>query len=105
MWIFLTSEITPIKVRENNVDFSDIEITLKKVRENNVNFPTIEVTSKRVRGDDVDFLISEITSKKVVETTWKLVEIWSWTYQRNVDQFFSACFSSGLSVGKFQFRE
>ena len=77
---------------------------IEKLRENNVDFPTIEVTSKRVRGDDVDFLISEITSKKVVETTWKLVEIWSWTYRRNVDVE-SAWIWRGVFVGKFQFRE
>ena len=54
----MTSEITPIKVRGNNVDFSTIEITLKKVRGNNVDFSTIE-----------------ITSKKYAKMTWKLMEI------------------------------
>ena len=77
-----TIEITPIKVRENHVDFSTIEITskkargnhvdfwtskitLKKVRGNNVDFSTIEITWKKVHGNHVDFSTSKITSKKV----------------------------------------
>ena len=40
--------------------FFDHEITPRKVRGNNVDFSTIEITSKKVRGNDVDFLISEI---------------------------------------------
>ena len=99
---FLTSEITPIKVRGNNVDYSTIEITWKKVRGNTVNFSTIEIISKKIRGNnmnfstskitskkvlenEVDFLISKIISKKYVEMAWKLVEIWSSTYRRNID--------------------
>ena len=100
--MFLTSEITPNKVRGKDVDFPTIEITLKrvcgndvyfstseitpkKVRGKEVDFSTIENTSKKVHGNDVDFSISEITSKKYVEMTWKFVEIWSSTYRRNID--------------------
>ena len=80
-----TREITSKKVRGNNVDFSTIEITSKKVREKNADFSTSKITSKKLRGNDVDFSISEITSKKYVEMTWKFVEIWSLTYQRNIN--------------------
>ena len=97
-----TSEITPIKVRGNNVDFLTIEITSKKVRGHNVDFSTIEILSKKVRGNnmdsltseitskkergnEVDFSISKITSKKYAEVTWKFVEIWSLTYRCNID--------------------
>ena len=66
------------------MDFSTIEITSKKVRRNNVDFLTIDITSKKVRGNHVDFSTSEITSKKYAEMMWKLVEIWSSTYQRNI---------------------
>ena len=64
---FSTSEITPIKVRVNNVDFL-----------------AIEITSKKVHGNNVDFSTSEITSKKYVEMTWKFVEICSLTDRRNI---------------------
>ena len=64
---FSTSEITPIKVRGNNVDFLGIEIT-----------------SKKVHGNNVDFSTSEITSKKYVEMTWKFVEVCSLADRRNV---------------------
>ena len=80
MWIF-----RPFQLHDrNNVDFSTIKITPIKVRGNNVDFSTIEITSKKVRGNHVDFLISEITPKKYVEMTWKLVEIWSSKYRRNI---------------------
>ena len=81
---FSTIETTWKKVNGNNVDFPTIEITSKKVRANNVDFSTIEIRSKKVRGNKVDFLISEITPKKYVEMTWKLVEIWSSKYRRNI---------------------
>ena len=77
-------EITLIKVRGNNVDFSTIEITSKKVRGNHVDFSTSEITSKKVCGNHVDFSTIEITSKRYVEMTWKFVEIWSSTYRRNI---------------------
>ena len=93
--------MTLIKVRGNNVDFSNIEITSKKVRRNNVYFSTSEITSKKVRGIHVDFSTSEITSKKVrgihvdfstieitskkyAEMTEKFVEIWSSMYRCNI---------------------
>ena len=82
---FLTIEIKSKKVRGNNVDFSNSEITLKKVRGNIMDFSTSEITSKKVRGNEVDFSISEITLKKYVEMTWKFVEIWSSMYRRNID--------------------
>ena len=63
---------------------STIEITLIKVRGKNVDFSTIEITSKKVRGSYVDFSTIEITSKKYAEMTWKFIEIWSSTYQRNI---------------------
>ena len=43
------------------------------------------ITSKKARENDVDFSTSEITSKKYVKMTWKFLEIWKLTYQRNVD--------------------
>ena len=102
MWIFRPEKLHRNKVRGNNLDFLAIEITSKKVRGNNVHFSTSEITpkknkwkqhgfstreitSKKVRGNEVHFSISEITSKKYVEMTWKLVEIWSSTYRRNID--------------------
>ena len=66
------------------MDFSTIEITSKKVRGNHADFSTSEITSKKVRGNHVDFSTSEITPKKYAEITWKLVEIWSSTYRRNI---------------------
>ena len=68
----------------NNVDFSTIEITSKKMRGNNVDFSTIEIMTKKVCGSDVNFSISEITLIKYVGKTWKFVEVWSSTYQRNI---------------------
>ena len=82
---FLTIEITSKKVRGNNVDFSTIEILSKKVRGNNMDFPTSEITPKKVRGNEVDFSISKVTSKKYVEMMSKFVKIWSLTYQCNID--------------------
>ena len=73
------------KVRRNNVDFSTSEITSKKVSRNNVDFSTSEITSKKVRGNDVDFMISKIKSRKYVEMTWKIVEISSLMFRRNID--------------------
>ena len=67
------------------MDFLTIEITPKKVRGNNIDFSVMEITSKKVRGSNVDFLISKITSKKYMELMRKFVEIWSSTYQRNVE--------------------
>ena len=81
---FSITEITSKKVRGNNVHFSNIEITSKKVRRIHVDFSTSEITSKKVSGIHVDFWTIEITSKKYAETTWKFVEIWSSTYQRNI---------------------
>ena len=82
---FLAIEITSKKVRGNNVHFSTSEITPKKNKWKQHGFSTREITSKKVRGNEVHFSISEITSKKYVEMTWKLVEIWSSTYRRNID--------------------
>ena len=79
-----TKKITSKKVRGNNVEFSTIEITSKKVRGNNVDFSTIKITWRKVRGSDVNFSISKITLKKYVNITWKFVQIWSSTYQRNI---------------------
>ena len=80
-----TKESTLKKLRGNNVDFSTIEVTLKKVRGNSVSFSTSKITWKKVRGNDMDFSIGGITSKKYAEITWKIVEIWSSTYRRNID--------------------
>ena len=93
---FLPIVIPSKKVRANNVNFSTIKITLKKVCGNNVDFSTIEIKSKKVRGKNVDISISEIISKKYVEMTWKLVEIWSSAYRRNigVDSTFCARWDS-----------
>ena len=94
----LAIEIKSKKVRGNNVDFSTIEITAVKVRGNNLGFSTIEITLKKVRGKDVKFLISEITPIKYVGKPWKFVEIWSSTYQRNID-YESTWIRSGVPVG------
>ena len=86
--VILTSEITPKKVRGNNVDFSSIEITSKKVPRNNVDFST-----------------SEIKSKKYVEMTWKFVVIWSSTYRRNIDvdlTWYARCYTGSKSRGVFK---
>ena len=72
------------KVHANNVVFYTIKITSKKVRENDMDFLIVEITSKKVRGNGMDFSISKITSKKYAEMAWKFVEIWSWTYRRNI---------------------
>ena len=66
------------------MDFLTIEITPKKVRGNNIDFSVIEITSKKVRGSNVDVLIIKITSKKYMELMRKFVEIWSSTYRFNV---------------------
>ena len=79
-----TIEITPVKVRGNNVDFSTIELSSEKVCGNNVGFSTSETTTKKVRGNQVDFSTIEITSTKYAEMTRKFVEIWSSTYRRNI---------------------
>ena len=80
----LTIEITSKRVRGNNVDFSAIKITSNKVRGNNADFSASEITSRKVRENDVDISTIEITSRKYAEMTWKLVEIWSLTYRRNI---------------------
>ena len=97
-----TIEITSKKVQGNHLGFSTIEITSIKVRGNNVDFSTIEITSKKVRGNHVDFSTIEITSKKYAEMTWKFVEIWSSTYQRNI-HVESTSIRRGVPVGKLQF--
>ena len=94
-----TKEITLEKVCEIKVDFSTTEITSKKLRGNNVDFSTIEITLKKVRGNDVDFLISKITPKSYVEMTWKLFEVWSSKYRRNIHHE-STWIWRGVSVGK-----
>ena len=81
---FSTIKITLKKMRGNNVDISTRKITPKKIRGNNLDFWTIKVTPKTVRGNNVKFWTIEITSKKCVEMTWKFIEIWSSTYQRNI---------------------
>ena len=113
---FLPVEISSKNVRGNNVDFSPIEITSKKVpgknmdistseitpkkgRGNDLDFSISKITSKKVRGNDVNFSISEITSKKYVKMTWKLVEIWSSTYQCNIDVE-STWIRRGVPVGR-----
>ena len=96
---FSTIETTWKKVNGNNVDFFTIEITSKKVRANNVDFSTIEITLKKVRENDVDFLISKITPKNYVEMTWKLFEVWSSKYRRNIHHE-STWIWRGVSVGK-----
>ena len=95
---YLTIKITSKKVSKNTVDISAKEITWKKVRGNDVDFSTIEITSKKVRGNDVDFSISEKKTKKYVETTWKVVEIWSSTYRHNI-HVESTSIRRGVSVG------
>ena len=97
-----TRQITSKKVRGNNDDFSTIEITWIKVSGSNVDFSTIEITSKKVGGNHVDFSTSEITSKKYTEMTWKFIEIWSSTYQRNI-HVESTSIRRGVPVGKLQF--
>ena len=82
---FSTIEITSKKVCGNNVDFSISKITPKKVRGNNVDFSNSEIALKKICGNDMDFSIGEITPKKYVEMTWKFVEIWSSTYEDNID--------------------
>ena len=64
-----------------------------------MDFSTIEITSKKVRGNEVDFWIIKITSKKNVEMTWKFVEIWSLTYQRNI-HIESMLIRHGVPVGR-----
>ena len=95
---FSTIEITSKQVRENNLDFLTIEITSKKVRGIDVDISTIEITSKKVRGIDVDISTIEITSKKHMESTWKIVEIWSSTYRRNT-YIESTSIRQGVPVG------
>ena len=56
-------------VHGNNMDFSTIKITSRKVHRNNVDFSPSEITPKNKRGNKVEFF----------------GEIWSSTYQRNVD--------------------
>ena len=82
-WIFRRLKLHQ-KKGGNNADFSIIEITSKKVRGNNVDFSTIEITSKRIRGNDVNLSTIELTLKKFAEMTWKIIEIWSLTYRRNI---------------------
>ena len=77
---FLFFEISSKKVHQNNIDFSLIEIMSKKVRRNNIDFSLIE----KVRRSDVHFLPIEITSKKYVEMKWKIADIFSSTYRRNI---------------------
>ena len=96
-WIFLQSKLNR-KIR-NTVYFSTIETTWKKVNGNNVDFSTIQITLKKVRGNDVDFLISKITPKNYVEMTWKLFEVWSSKYWRNIHHE-STWIWCGVSVGK-----
>ena len=67
------------------MDISTGEITWKQARGNIVDFLTNEITSKKVRGNNVDFRPSKLHRQKYVEMTWKFVEIWSWTYRRNID--------------------
>ena len=95
---FSTIEITSKQVRENNLDFLTIEITSKKVRGIDVDISTIEITSKKVRGIDLDISTIEITSKKHMESTWKIVEIWSSTYRRNT-YIESTSIRQGVPVG------
>ena len=87
------------KVRGNNVEFSTNEITPIKARGNNLDFSTIKITSKRVGGKNVDFSTSKITSKKYAAMTGKFVEIWSSTYQRNIDVESTWC--AGWALDKF----
>ena len=62
----LTSEITPQKVRGNNLDLRQ-----KKVCGNHVGFWTIEITSKKVRGNDMEigFRLSSLTYSSVYGPT------------------------------------
>ena len=85
--VILTSEITPKKVRGNDVDYLTIEVTFKKVCGNNEDFWKIKIIWKKVRGNNVDFLINEITFKKYVEMKWKLPKfgLRSIDYRRNID--------------------
>ena len=77
-------KISSKKVRANNVGSYTIKITSKKSTWKWRDFWIIEITSKKVCGNGVDFWIIEITSKKYAEMTWKFVEIWYWTYRRNI---------------------
>ena len=95
---FLSSRITPTKVRGNDVHFSAIEITSKKGCQNNVDFSTKNITLEKVHGKHLDFLANEITSKKYVEKTWKFVQIWSSTSQGNIDDE-CTCIKSGVPIG------
>ena len=78
-------EITSKKVRRIKVEFWTTEITSKNIRGNNMNFSTIEITWKKVRENISDFSTREITLKKYVEMMCKFVEIWSLTYQGNIN--------------------
>ena len=79
--------------------FQTSKLHRKTVRGNNADFSTIEIALKKAHGNDVDFSVSEITSNKYVEMTWKFVEIWSLTYQRNI-RGKSTPIRSGVPVGK-----
>ena len=82
-----TREITPKKLGGNNVDFPAIKIASKKiVRGNNMDFSTIKITSRKVHRNNVDFSASVITPKNKRGNKVEFFgEIWSSTYQRNID--------------------
>ena len=67
------------------MDISTREIASKKVRGNDMDFSNSDIIPIKVRKSNVNFSISEITLKKYMEMTWKLVEICSSTYPRNID--------------------
>ena len=85
MWIFRSSKLHQKKYLEKTWIFQPAKLRRKKGRGNDLDFSISKITSKKVRGNDVNFSISEITSKKYVKMTWKLIEIWSSTYQCNID--------------------
>ena len=59
-----------------------------------MDFSNSDIIPIKVRKSNVNFSISEITLKKYMEMTWKLVEICSSTYPRNIDVE-----STGIGLG------
>ena len=97
----LTRGITPKKVHGNNVNFGPSKLHRKNMWNergffDHHNYIKTSVWKQRgffghrnylekARGNDVDFSIREITSIKYMDMMWKVVKIWSSTYQCSID--------------------
>ena len=79
---FSTVEITPIKGRGNNVDFSTIKITSKKVHKKRRSIYNQRNYIEKLLGNDVGF-----------------VKIWPSTYQREINVN-SMWIQHGVAVGR-----